>query len=256
MKQKKIKIGLVSYLNTLPFVHGIKMMRKNQTKWDIETSYAYPSKCTTLFLQNKIDIGIIPVGALPQLQNYSIVSNFCLGAQQTVDSVLLLSQKPIKEIESILLDYQSNTSVLMTKVLSRHFWKINPIWIEAEKDFENKINGTTAGVVIGDRTFTLKNQFPFVYDLAAEWYSFQKLPFVFALWIAKPNLPNQFIDDFNFFLNEGVQQLTKGLDLFFDDYHLPISQSIALDYLTKKMYYRYTPDMQKSKDKFLSLLRE
>ncbi len=254
MKPIKIKIGLVSYLNTLPFVHGINMMQKQQTKWNIETVHAYPSKCTELFIQNKIDLGIIPVGALPQLNDYHIVSDFCLGARQEVDSVLLLSHKPIKKIKTILLDYQSNSSVLMTKILSRHFWKINPVWVEAENGFENKITGNTAGVVIGDRTFTLKNQFPFVYDLATEWYRFQKLPFVFALWVAKPGLSEQFINDFNFFLNKGIQQISKGLDLSFSNYKLFINQDIALNYLTKKMAYRYTPDMQKSKDKFLSLL--
>lgn len=254
MKKTKIKIGLVSYLNTLPFVHGIQTMQKNQKQWNIETIHAYPSKCTKLFQQNKIDIGIIPVGALPHLSNYQIVSNFCLGANKKVDSVLLLSKKPINEINTILLDYQSNTSVLMTKILARYFWKINPVWEKTGEGFEHKIGGNTAGIIIGDRTFTLKDKFPFVYDLASEWYHFQKLPFVFALWIAKPNLPKQFINDFNFSLNMGIQQIPQALKLFLKDYNLSINQDTALDYLTNKMSYNYTPKMQKSKDKFLSLL--
>ena len=144
----------------------------------------------------------------------------------------------------------------MTKILARYFWKINPRWEKAEKGFENKISGTTSGVVIGDRTFTLRNQFPYVYDLAEAWYQFQNLPFVFALWVAKPNLPEQFINDFNFFLNRGVQQISQALDLFFNDYNLPINQNIALDYLTKKMDYHYSTEMQKSKDKFLAFVND
>ena len=255
MRQQTIKIGLVSYLNTLPFVHGINLMQK-QSQWEIETIHAYPSKCTELFKDNKIDLGIIPVGALPQLSNYQIISNFCLGAKQKVDSVLLLSHTPIEKIKTILLDYQSNSSVLMTKILAHYFWKINPQWKKAEKGFEDKISGTTAGVVIGDRTFSLKNQFPYVFDLAEAWYQFQKLPFVFALWVAKPNLPEQFINDFNFFLNTGVQQIPQALDTFLNNYNLPINHDIALNYLTERMAYHYTPDMQKSKNKFLALVNE
>ena len=253
MKHQTIKIGLVSYLNTLPFVHSINLMQKH-SQWKIETIHAYPAKCTKLFKNNKIDLGIIPVGALPQLNKYQIVSNFCLGANKKVDSVLLLSHTPIEKIETILLDYQSNSSVLMTKILAHHFWKINPAWKKAERGFENKISDTTAGVVIGDRTFGIKNQFPYAYDLAEAWYQFQGLPFVFALWIAKPNLPKQFINDFNFFLNTGIQQIPQALDLFFNNFNSPVSKDIALDYLTKKMNYHYSTEMQKSKDKFLTFI--
>ena len=254
---KKIRIGLVSYLNTLPFVHAVNRMKNEQTKWAIETIETYPSNCTRLFQQNNIDIGIIPVGGLPQLNNeYKIVSDFCLGANQSVDSVLVLSNRPLKEIETILLDYQSNTSVLLTKILSKYFWHINPEWQDAEQGFENNIRKNTAGVVIGDRTFSLKNNFPYVYDLASEWYQFQKLPFVFALWVAKPKLPEAFIKDFNLFLEKGVNEIANAFDLLKNNYHLTINRDIALNYLTKKMTYHYTSAMQDSKDKFLSLLND
>ena len=254
---KKIRIGLVSYLNTLPFVHAINMMKKEQTKWDIETIETYPSNCTRLFQQNKIDIGIIPVGGLPQLNNeYKIVSDFCLGANQSVDSVLLLSYHPLKEIDTILLDYQSNTSVLLTKILSKYFWHITPKWQEAVQGFENNIRDKTAGVVIGDRTFSLKNNFPHVYDLALEWYQFQKLPFVFALWVANLKLPEPFIKDFNLFLEKGIKEIPEAFDLFKNNYHLTINRDTALNYLTKKMAYHYSSAMQNSKDKFLSFLND
>ncbi len=254
---EKIRIGLVSYLNTLPFVHAINLMEKEQIKWDIEIIEDYPSNCTRLFQQGKIDIGIIPVGGLPQLNNeFKIVSNFCLGANQSVDSVLLLSYQPLKAIETILLDYQSHTSVLLTKVLSKHFWHINPKWQEAEKGFEHNIKDNTAGVVIGDRTFRLRNNFPYVYDLASEWYQFQKLPFVFALWVANPKLPEPFIKDFNLFLEKGIKEIPKAFDLFSNNYQLIINRDSALNYLTKKMAYHYSSAMQNSKDIFLNFIKD
>ncbi|HIE16440.1 MAG TPA: hypothetical protein EYP69_05905 [Bacteroidales bacterium] len=138
-KTNIIKIGLVSYLNTLPFVYGIRTMIENQKQWNLKIIQAYPSECTNLFRENKIDIGIIPIGALPNLKNYQIVSKFCLGTKQKVDSVLLLSHKPIKNIDTILLDYQSETSVLMAKILARYYWKINPIWENTTQGLKTKL---------------------------------------------------------------------------------------------------------------------
>lgn len=254
MKKQTIKIGLVSYLNTVPFVHGINLMKKQNSHWDIRTTQAYPSKCSSLFMENKIDIGIIPVGILPKLRNYKIISDYCLGSQGVVASVLLLSHQPINNIKTILLDYQSNTSVLITKVLAKNFWNIEPEWINAKKGFENKIEGHTAGVVIGDRTFSLKNKFPYAYDLAKEWYKFQKLPFVFAVWVAKKDLSEDFVADFNKFLTRGVNEIPLALSLLFDNFNLSITVDEAYQYLTENISFEYTENMIKSKDKFLSLL--
>jgi predicted solute-binding protein len=52
-----------------------------------------------------------------------------------------------------------------------------------------------AVLLIGDealkRNKTGLDGFELVYDLAREWYEWQKLPFVFAVWAAAPGLPGE-----------------------------------------------------------------
>ncbi|MEI9959254.1 MAG: MqnA/MqnD/SBP family protein [Ferruginibacter sp.] len=52
----------------------------------------------------------------------------------------------MKEIKTVLLDYQSRTSVALLKILLKEYWNISPELIAAEKGFEQTIGGTTAGL--------------------------------------------------------------------------------------------------------------
>jgi chorismate dehydratase len=149
---KKIRISAVSYLNSLPFVYGLT---HSSLINECDISLDIPSVCAEKLINGTVDIGLIPVAAIPQVPNATIISDYCIGANGEVKTVCLFSEVPLNEIKTILLDYQSRTSVLLVKILAKEFWKINPEFINAEAGFEQKIKGTTAGVVIGDRTFEL-----------------------------------------------------------------------------------------------------
>lgn len=202
----KIKISVVSYLNSKPFLYGLNhsgMINEIDLQLDI------PSVCAQKLIDGKVDIGLIPVAVLPQLKEKYIISDYCIGAEGKVASVILYSKVPLPEIKNILLDYQSKTSVLLVKVLAGNFWKIAPQWIPAKADYENDIEENTAAVIIGDRTFGLENKYPYSYDLAQEWQKFTQLPFVFACWVANKKLPDQFISEFNQALKYGIDNRAK-----------------------------------------------
>lgn len=202
----KIKISVVSYLNSKPFLYGLNhsgMINEIDLQLDI------PSVCAQKLIDGKVDIGLIPVAVLPQLKEKYIISDYCIGAEGKVASVILYSKVPLPEIKNILLDYQSKTSVLLVKVLAGNFWKIAPQWIPAKADYENDIEENTAAVIIGDRTFELENKYPYSYDLAEEWQKLTQLPFVFACWVANKKLPDHFISEFNQALKYGIDNRAK-----------------------------------------------
>jgi chorismate dehydratase len=229
----KIKISVVSYLNSKPFIYGLqhsKLLDKIDLQLDI------PSVCAQKLIDGKVDIGLIPVAVLPQLKEKYIISDYCIGAEGKVASVMLYSNVPLHEITKILLDYQSRTSVVLAKVLATNFWKINPEWIPAKADFENDIIGSTAAVIIGDRTFGIKNKYKYSYDLAEEWQKFTQLPFVFACWVANKKLPADFINEFNLVLKSGIDnrpalitQLTQN-NIYLTDVGVYLNQNIKYDY--------------------------
>lgn len=200
-----IRVSAVSYLNSKPFIYGLE---RSDILKEIQLSIDSPAKCARKLLNNEVDIGLVPVAILPKLSNYEIISDYCIGAIGPVTSVKLYSQTPLKDIKSILLDYQSYTSVALTQILAKYFWHIDPQWIQVEEGFEQEISGTVAGVVIGDRTFELNDKFGYQYDLPEEWRLFTGLPFVFACWVTTKKLPIDFINRFNNALTKGIEAIS------------------------------------------------
>jgi chorismate dehydratase len=192
--QKKIRVGAVSYLNTKPLIYGFEDgMMKNE----IDLLIDYPSRIASMLLQNEIDVGLVPVAIIPQMKEHHIISDYCIGSEGEVASVCLFSEVPMDKIEKVLLDYQSRTSVALLKVLIHRFWKINVVFEETSGDYQSKISGTTAGLVIGDRALKQRKISPYIFDLGLEWEKFTGLPFVFAAWISNKKLDNDFINQFN-----------------------------------------------------------
>ena len=209
MEVQRIKVSAVSYINTLPFLYGIN---NSEIKDQLDLSLDIPSDCAKKLLSGEVDIGLVPVAILPQLKEYHIISDYCIGAEGIVDSVALYSDVPLNEIEEVYLDYQSKTSITLVQVLAEKHWKITPVWKKASTGFENKIEGTTAGVIIGDRTFNLSKQYKYKYDLAEEWFKFTGLPFVFACWVSNKKLPESFIAKFNAALESGVSNIDASVN--------------------------------------------
>ncbi|NQX96939.1 MAG: hypothetical protein HRT73_03545 [Flavobacteriales bacterium] len=101
MRVKKIKVSAVSYLNTLPFIYGIN---NSEVMEGIDLSLDIPSDCAKKLLSGEVDLGLVPIAILPQLKEYHIISDYCIGAEGKVDSVALYSDVPLNEIEYIYLD--------------------------------------------------------------------------------------------------------------------------------------------------------
>ena len=135
--QKKIRIGAVSYLNTKPLIYGIE---KGMIKEDAELLIDYPSKIASMLLEDKIDVGLVPVAIIPEMKEHHIISDYCIGSVGAVASVCLFSEVSLDKIKTVLLDYQSRTSIALLKVLIKNFWKIDVSFVETSGDYQSKIS--------------------------------------------------------------------------------------------------------------------
>lgn len=241
-------MGAVSYLNTKPLLYGIE--RSPELMQQIELITDYPSKIATQLLNNEIDVGLVPVAVIPQMEEYYIISDFCIGANGDVASVCLFSDVELNKIEKILLDYQSKTSVALCKVLLKNYWKKEVAFEDARNDISEKIQGTTAAILIGDRALRKRSSSNYIYDLAGEWKAFTGLPFVFAAWIANKKLPPDFITLFTQKNGEGVHNIDAVL------------QTVQCDFYDLKTYYTINISYSLNNEKlsgmqlFLQLLQE
>jgi chorismate dehydratase len=204
--ERKIRVAAVSYLNTKPLIYGFE---KGMMHDEIDLVTDFPASIADMLMRDEVDISLVPVATIPSLNEYHIITDYCIGTTGEVASVCLFSDVPLEEIQTILLDYQSRSSVGLLKVLVKDFWKINVELVSSTSGYENRINGTTAGLVIGDRAFIQRKNRRYIFDLGSAWVEMTGLPFVFAAWISNKKLPDEFVEKFNKATGAGFDNLPE-----------------------------------------------
>lgn len=241
-----VKVSIVNYTNTLPFRWALKQW---PLKYPTTISEDIPSECARKLLNGEVDLALVPVAIINQLDSFEVISNWCIGANGKVDSVKLYAEVPVHQIKRVVLDYQSRTSVALTRVLLKEYWQHEVEFIPGYPGFENAVSGDTAAVIIGDRTFVINGQYAYEYDLAEAWKNHTGLPFVFAAWVSRTHLPDAFVDEFNAVQASGIANIREAIKASppIKDY----SESQVLEYLTQRISYEL--DDSKTQAMFLFL---
>src|SRR5450759_1825387 len=246
----KIRISAVKYANTYPFIYGL-MESGFDKKVILETDH--PADCASKLINGRADVGLIPVATLPLLKEYHIISDYCIGANGNVRTVMLLSNCPFKEIEAIYLDYRSRSSVNLSKVLAKNSWKKEFRWINTSEGFDFlNIGLNEAVVLIGDQCFEYENSFRYKIDLAREWKEFSGLPFVFACWAANKILDKEFIEEFDKALRSGVKNIDAVVEKFGKTG--TITGKVLKKYLTENIDYDFNEEKKMGLKLFLELM--
>lgn len=240
---KKIRVTAVSYLNTKPLLYGLF---KSPVAAELDLQLDIPSICAEKLRSGQADLGLVPVAILPELTQAYIVSDYCIGAEGAVKTVCIYAEKPLEELKSIYLDYHSRTSVELARILVREFWKVKAELVPATPGFENKIQGDTGALLIGDRTMGLESKYPYVYDLGEAWMQHTGLPFVFAAWVSTRPLDPAFIQRFNAALKLGLDYIPELI------YLLPAQPDFDLQtYYTQYISYPLTSGKKEALRLFL-----
>ena len=184
-------IAAVSYLNTIPFIYGIR----HEGNFRADLLLSPPSECTKNYVVGRAELALLPAAAVPSLKSTDVITEYCIGAVGPVRTVVLLSDGPVSEVRRVFLDPHSQTSVHLDGYLAAHRWKIAPEWYSLD-DYEQLRHAQEgdAFLLIGDKVFDHEEKFRYKYDLAAEWQAATKLPFAFAVWVARKGTPYEVIE--------------------------------------------------------------
>ncbi len=242
----KIKVAAVSYLNTKPMLYGIE---RSDVMDIIELVSDYPANVAKSLQDGAIDVALLPVAAIPSIEGARIIGDYGIAADGNVASVCIFSQVPMEEIETVYLDYQSRTSVRLAQLLLEKYWNKQVVFLPATEHYIDYINGTTAGVIIGDRALKQLVNFEYIYDLAEAWRDFTGLPFVFAAWVANKELPEEFVNKFNAANAEGLRHIDEVVE------ENPFPYYDLKKYFTQNIHYLLDEEKRKGLAKFLQLIQ-
>lgn len=183
----RMRFGAVQYLNTKPLVHGLAAPA-------IDLAFDLPSRLADRLADGCLDVALIPVVELFRHPEHRLVSDACIGCRGAVMSVKLLFRLPPARVASIALDEGSRTSAALAQVLLAERHGVRPRVEPLPIGSVASETAADAVLLIGDRALgdaAAGGSFQQVWDLGDEWCRWTGLPFVFAVWAARPGVAGE-----------------------------------------------------------------
>lgn len=236
------KIAAISYLNTIPFIYGIR----HEGNFRADLSLSTPADCVKSFIEGEADIALLSSAVVPSLKGAEIITDYCIGASGAVRTVVVVGNTPISKVRRIWLDSHSRTSVQLVGWLAANRWKIAPEWLLLD-DYSllDRPQEGDAYLLIGDKVFANEGRFAYSYDLAEEWKAQTHMPFAFAVWVGRKGLPYEIHDALQHALTFGIEHTYEAI------VESPYAdRPYAYDYLTRNIDYVFNADKHRALEKF------
>jgi len=180
-------IGKIPFLNSVPFYHQLE-------KREFKVLPVSPRRMGLLMAEEKIDAGAFSLADYLKNEDKFELLDWCIATRDQVKSVMLFSNHGWLDLDgkTIGITDDTATSVKLLQILLEKKYGVQAR-LERMHSGVNDLRRYDAVLLIGDEAlrgnkFGLEG-FELVYDLAKEWYDWQKLPFVFAVWAIKKSMP-------------------------------------------------------------------
>ncbi len=182
----RLRIASVSFINARPLTFGFESAPYRDL---VEMSYEIPSAIPDLLREGRVDVGLIPSIAWTDLPGAVLLPQICIGARRRARSVLLVSRVPIDRVRRIALDSASRTSAALLRILMADRGRHDIAYDVRPAPLRTMLQDHDAALIIGDPALTADRFGLEVMDLGTAWFEATGLPFVFAVWAARPGVP-------------------------------------------------------------------
>ncbi len=180
-----LRLLSVPYLNAEPLIWGF---RRGPFRAMASIREVPPSRIADLLRAGEGDVGLIPSIEYQRADGFELLPYLGIASKSRARSVLLVSQVPPEAIRSVALDDHSRTSAALLRILLHHRGLRDVVYRERPPALRDMLRDHDAALLIGNAALTADVQGLHVLDLAAEWFAITRLPFVFAVWAARPGL--------------------------------------------------------------------
>jgi chorismate dehydratase len=182
---RPLRLASVPYVNAEPLLWGF---RHGPYRHVAAIGAVAPSRIPDLLRAGDVDLGLIPSIEAQRLEQVEILPYLCIGAKRRARSVLLASKVPLDQVKRVALDENSRTSAALLRVLLAYRGRRDVSYVEQAPSLRQMLRDCDAALLIGDSALVADTKGLEVIDLAAEWHAVTGLPFVFAVWGARPGL--------------------------------------------------------------------
>ena len=174
-----LRIGCVKYLNARPLIHG----------WEGDVDFDHPSALCNKLAAGKLDVALVSSFEFLRNPIYRIVDNVSISSDGPIYSVVVAHRGEFSNIEEIELDPASETAVNLLRCLLTELG----LTARLTSRTSESTGSSRARLIIGDQAISFRQNhtdtFQF-WDLGEQWEKLTGLPFVYALWLIRPEVPD------------------------------------------------------------------
>lgn len=187
--RQKPRMGRIGYLNVLPIYHALE---SGAIHHGYELVYGPPAELNRRMAAGEMlaaSTSCIEYARRPE--RYLLLPNLAIGSDGPVQSVLLLSRRPVQELhgQSILVSAETHTSAALLRLLLNERFRLRNInyYTGSATELVASGNPPAAFLAIGDEALRLRKHplYPNLIDLGGEWKAWTGLPFIFGVWVAE-----------------------------------------------------------------------
>ena len=240
----KFRLGVVSFLNAQPLVHGLAQ------RDDISLIGAVPARLGAM-----LDAGILDAALTPSVdftapnRDWLMLSAGCIASHGEVLTVRLFAQSPLEQLQHIACDTDSHTSVALLETLwPLQFGRPAP----ALEPLCGQPTDHQAVLLIGDKVVRQLGRWAHEWDLGQAWTQETSLPFVYAVWAARPGADvaalETILENARRAGVEAIEQIAQ--------HHGPahgFDTTLAVSYLRQNIRFDFGPAERAGLERFLEL---
>jgi chorismate dehydratase len=232
-----LRLGSVSFLNAKPLIYGLDAID------GLDLSLDVPSRLLDGLVHRRFDVALLPVIDYQRMPGLRLLTAGGIGSDGPTLTVRIFSAIPVERIQTLACDTDSHTSVALARVLLAERFGIRPTFVDLQREgSEGPRDPATAVLLIGDKVVCeepkglLRHQV----DLGEAWKELTGLPFLFAAWMARPDID---LADLPAQLDRAKRAGLNHVDAIIERHARPRGwpADVARKYLTHHLQYDVTP---------------
>ncbi len=183
-----IRIGCVSYLNTVPLIEGLERCE------GLELVRAAPAMLAGMLERGEVDLALASlIDAARSSVPLAVLPVGMIGCDGPTMTVRLFSRVPFERVTRVHADTESHTSVVLCRVVLEKMFGVRPEVVDFDAREGVEVGGGRGAspetlLLIGDKVVTCapeRGEYPHELDLGEAWKKLIGLPFVYAAWMCR-----------------------------------------------------------------------